>query len=220
MIESAVSVYTTGKEPEKSLETDPADPIPAELIEQLLAERADIAPGSGTIDLDELIGMVEGFMLELAECELPSEATTEPPATSGEPGSSSSSSGAETSYDKVTGYYRCTGTQKDNMGDYWETEDCRMSFNITVNDSGQLVWASGYGDYYDEQVLILDSTDGAYHYSDNWDDVAGEPSWFTEYGSFTFYQENGVKKVTVEIRQVDNDDGTVESIWDLTGSVE
>ena len=221
LIESAVGLYTTGKEPEKPLETDPADPIPAELVEQLLTERAAIAPGSGTIDLDELIGMVEGFMLELTECEPPSEAPIETPASSGEPGSSSSSSGSETAYDKVTGYYRCTGTKRDNMGDdKWETEDCSMSFNIKVNDNGQLVWASGYGDYYDEQVLILDSTDGAYHYSDNWDDVADEPSWFTEYGSFTFYQENGVKKLHVVIQQIDNDYGTVESVWDLTGADE
>ena len=219
VLDEAVELYRTGKEPEQPLETDPAQPVPADLLEQLLAERADIAPGSTAFDLDGLITLTENFMQALAECEPPTEAPTESTEPSAAPEPSSPNAG--TSYESVTGYYRCSGTQKDNMGDdKWETEEVTQSFNIKVNDSGRLVWASGYGDYYDEQVLIYDSTTGAYTYSDNWDDVANEPSWFTEFGSFTFYQENGVKKVRVQIQQVDNDYGTIESVWTLEGAAE
>ena len=217
VLESAVSLYGTGKQPEQPLETDPAQPIPEALVEQLLTERADIAPDGGTFDLDGLITEVEAFMQELAECEPP----TEPPTEKTEPGSSDASSGSDTSYDSIVGYYRCTGVQKDNMGDdKWETEETSMSVNIKVNDSGRLVWAMGYGEYYDEEILLFDETTGEYYYSDNWDDVADEPSWFTEYGYFTFYQENGVKKVKVRIQQVDNDYGTIESVWEMTGTAE
>ena len=227
VLESAVSLFATGEEPSQPPETDPAEPMPAETVEQLLAEREDIAPGSGTFDLDAILDMAEGFLLELSLCEPPSETqsetaeaaeNTETTGTPGETGTSAQN--ANTSLDAITGYYKCTGIQKDNMGDEWETEDVRMSFNITVNDAGKLVWASGYGEYYDEQILLFDASTGAYRYSDNWDDVANEPSWFTEYGSFTFYQENGVKKVRVQIQQVDNEFGTVESVWTLEGAAE
>ena len=228
LLESAVSLYATGEEPKKPIETDPAEPISEDLLEQLLSEREELAPGSTDVDLDTLISTVKEFMQELSSQSAPPEtesetaSPTEPSSDKTEPTAPpvTPTPGGDTSYEKVVGYYKCKGTQRDNMGDdHWETEEVSMSFNIKINN-GRLVWASGYGEYYDEQVLSLDSATGDYCYSDNWDDVANEPSWFTEYGSFTFYQENGVKKVRIQIRQIDNEYGTVETEWELTGAVE
>ena len=128
--------------------------------------------------------------------------------------------GSDLSIREIAGNYRCEGTQSDNMGDHWETEDSSMSFRFKINDNGQFVWAAGYGEYYEEMILLWDATLGAWTYQDNWDDVANEPSWFTEFGTFTFTKENGTIHLDVLIQQFDNEDGDLETKWVLSGTRE
>ena len=61
VLDQAVGLFR-GEEPDDALPTDPAESVPAELVDQFLAERAFIAPDNDEVDLGATVKMVESVM--------------------------------------------------------------------------------------------------------------------------------------------------------------
>lgn len=223
VLEQAVGLYR-GETTDGELPTDPEEPMPVSVIDDLLSDLSYISPDGGRADLDGLIETIGSFMTELAvagggstSTEATPEPTQEPKPTSEPAPSPSPTAGPQTipgsslTLEDIIGYYDLTGTQTDYIDGKAEVESYTHHCRFELDAQGRLLYVTGYGEYRSEVVMAHDEASDTWTYEDPWG------GWFTEYGTLTFSRENGGIRLDMQIRQVDNDYDTLESKWDLSG---
>ena len=217
VLDQAVGLYR-GETPDGELPTDPEEPMPLRVVDDLLADLSYISPDGGRADLGGLIETIGSFMTELAELGGGSPSASTTPEPTQEPKSSPSPTaepqtipGSSLTLEDIVGYYDLKGTQTDYIDGKEEVESYTHHCRFELDGQGRLLYVTGYGEYRSEVVMAHDDASDTWTYEDPWG------GWFTEYGTLTFSRENGGIRLDMQIRQVDNDYDTLESKWDLSG---